>query len=557
MVNLPKSEAFRRSVSNETWKQFAKSMRSKLAMLVVAIVAIAAVVRLDAMKAELRDTREKKYGAVQVAAQLKGDALLAGPAERLAKKNERYATSDEVFNAILAETPYAAELATKRTSIRDAYAGRIGKTDKDIRSAVTAEPATDAVQVAELKTRLDKHKARRAELIAARTGELTEAEQSAAEYAATLRRAFDQSNVAEAAKSVFRVSKNESLNGFARRVVDPDHPLSILYDVLWYASLVIGVLSLVALLLTPLFKTLPVMGADEKFMDQIRGLFGRVPRSIGAGIARVAAMTIGTAAIVSVAATAPSSPLYESGLLPPRIEQEASQPSAGTPETKGTVVPPPGEVTEPIKKQEPDPRVETLLTDVATLKSDNEAHKSAFAAHQESLEKLEPLPVKVATLAEEERVQKDQLETSFGVMHTRLGAVDERAESAGLKADFAERKAIEVSQQVDEAGKRIAESAAAIEAGIDLPLKVGERPALVRSVLGFDRYRVTEASESYVRRAGAPAEILAAVRSMAGDAVMTNDALRLELRQRVCGSSTNCETYVTWRGTVLRAARQQ
>lgn len=556
MVHLPKSNAFRRSVSKETWTQFARSMRSKLAMLAVAIVAISAVVRLDAMKAELRDTREKKYSAVRVAAHLKGNALLAGPVGRLAKKNERYATADEVFNAILAETTQVVDLAAARTTIRDAYAARIGKTDQGIRDAVTAEPASDTAND------LQKLKTRRAELIAVRAAELTEAEQNAAAYASTLRRAFDDSNVAEAAKSVFRVSENESLNDFARHVVDPDHPLSILYDVLWYASLVLGVLSLVALLLTPLFKTLPVIGADEKFMDQIRGIFGRVPRSIGAGIARVAAMTIGTAAIVSVAATAPSSPLYESGLLPPRIEQEASEPLVkGTSTSETTSTAGPDEVTGPSdggqEEQVPDPRVDTLLTDVATLKGDNEAHKNAFAAHKESLDKLAPLPVRVATLAEEERAQKDQLETSFGVIHTRIGDVDERAESAGLKADFAERKAVEVSQQVDQAGKRIAESAAAIEAGIDLPLKVGERPALIRSMLGFDRYRVTEASVTYVRRAGAPEEILAAVRAMAGGAVMTNDALRLELRQRVCGSSTNCAAHVAWRGTVLRAARPQ
>src|ERR1700741_1181611 len=119
MVHLPESKAFRPSVSRETRKQFAKSMRSKLAMLAVAIVAIAMVVGLDAMKRELRDTREKKYSAELVAAQLKGNALLAGPAERAAKKNERYATADDVFNAILAETSHAKDLAAARIAIRD------------------------------------------------------------------------------------------------------------------------------------------------------------------------------------------------------------------------------------------------------------------------------------------------------------------------------------------------------------------------------------------------------------------------------------------------------
>ncbi|MDP9193318.1 MAG: hypothetical protein M3P06_16595 [Acidobacteriota bacterium] len=532
-------------------------MRSKLAMLAVAIVAIAAVVGLDAMKRELRDTREKKYSAKLVAEQLKGNALLAVPAERAAKKNDRYATADDVFNAILAETSHAKKLAEARTAIRDAYAVRIAANYQEIRGALTAGPATDKDAA---KDAFDLLKANRAELIAARTAELTEAEQIAAAYVANLRRELDDSNVAETAKSAFRVSKNESLNNFAKRIADPDHPLSILYDVLWYASLVLGVLSLVALLLTPLFRTLPVLGADETFMNQIRGIFGRLPSSIGAGIARVAAMTIGTAAIVSVAATAPSSPLHESGLLPPRIEREESV-KTGTQTTTTTAEPRHGEekkADEDVRKEpEPDARVDTLIADVEQLKSDNQAHRNVFASHQESLEKLEPLPVRVATLAEEEQAQREQLETSFGAIHTRIGGVDERAESAGLKADFAEKKAVEVSQQVDQAGKRIAESAAAIEAGVDLPLKVGERPAVLRSLLGFDRYRVTEASVSYVRRAGAPEEIIAAVRAMAGDAVMSNDALRLDLRQLVCGSATNCKVYVEWRGTVLRAARLQ
>ena len=60
---------------------------------------------------------------MRVAAQLKDNDLLSGPAGRLAKKNERYATPDDVFNAILAETSYAADLAEKKTISRDAYAG--------------------------------------------------------------------------------------------------------------------------------------------------------------------------------------------------------------------------------------------------------------------------------------------------------------------------------------------------------------------------------------------------------------------------------------------------
>jgi hypothetical protein len=563
MAQLPESEAFRQSVSDEVRTQFLRSIRSKLAMLAVAIAAIAIVLALDTLKAKFRETREKPYSASAILTNLK-DPELSRAAMILAKNGGQYATPDDAFNALLGETTVAAELAAKQKKSRDAYALRIATIDQSIREAVIAEPAKDEEAA---KKALDRLKARRADLVAARTANLAEAEQDTAERLASLRRVFDGARVAQRSKATFSVSRNHRLNDFAKHVVDPEHPLSIIYDVLWYASLVVAVLAFVALLLAPLFRALPVTGANDTFMDQIRGIFARAPRAIGSGAVRVAVMSIGTAAVVSLATTAPSSPLYGGVLAPVQVETHE------TVKTETLTV-----VHEKTGETKPDPLIAALRTEVDQLKADKEAQEQKLAAHDATLLGLEPVPVQIATLAGDAQEQKDQVASRFGSVKSDLGTVrtavgevgvraeaadvnakaaDVKAEAADVKADFAQRKAAEVGAQVEEAGRQIGERAASIEDGVYLPYRVGERPPAVKTILGFDRYRVTSATVIYVRKAGAPEEVVNAVTSMEGESVMTNDALRLDLRRRVCDADVNCKSYVAWRGTVLRAARLQ
>ncbi len=86
---------------------------------------------------------------------------------------------------------------------------------------------------------------------------------------------------------------------------------------------------------------------------------------------------------------------------------------------------------------------------------------------------------------------------------------------------------------------------------------MGERSGFLTSLLSFERYRVTAASVTFVEKAGAPEEVVAAMRSLEDGGDMSNDALRLALRQELCGAQSNCELHVAWRDTVLRAARRQ
>lgn len=564
MAQLPESDAFRRSVSNEVRTQFIRSLGAKLAMLAVAVAAISVVLALDTLKAKFRETREKPYRAAAILEQVTHPELAAA-AMLLVKKDGQYATPDDAFTALLAETTCARDLAAAQKTIRDAYAVRIDAMDVAIREAVTADPANDGKEEDVAKKRLDGLKARRADLVAARAANLIEAEQGAAVRVAWLRRSFDDARVAERSRATFRVSQNRRLNAFAKHVVDPEHPLSIIYDVLWYASLVVGVLAFVALLLTPLFRALPVSGANDTFMDQIRGVFSRAPRAIVAGAVRVAMLSIGTAAAVSLATTAPSSPLYGSPLVT-QAERETHETKV---ETKTQTV---------IQKDGKDARIDALLAKIDKLEAEKEGQEKQLAAHEARLVVLEPVPVQVAALAVDAQEQKEQVESTFGSVKADLGTVktaageagvraeeagvkarvaDEKADVADLKADFAQKKAAEVSEQVEEAGRQIGERAASIEDAVYLPYRVGERPAAMTTILGFDRYRVTAATVIYVRKAGAPEEVVNAVTSMEGESVMTNDALRLDLRRRVCDAEVNCESYVAWRGTVLRAARLQ
>jgi hypothetical protein len=563
MAQLPESEAFHQSVSDEVRTQFLRSIRSKLGMLAVTIAAIAVILGLDALKAQFRETREKPYSAAAILTNLT-DRELARAAMIEAQKGSQYATPDEAFNAILAETSYGADLAAAQKTSREAYALRIDAADRSIRDALTAEPPEGEKEIKAVKERLDRLKARRADLVAARAANLAEAEQTAAVRVAALRRSFDDARVTERSRATFTVSQNRRLNELAKHIVDPEHPLSIIYDVIWYASLVVGVLAFVALLLAPLFRILPMTGANDTFMDQIRGLFARAPRAIGAGVMRVAVMSIGTAAVVSLAVTAPSSPLYGSALGTPAGQETQETTTTDTVQTT-TVI---SSTSGPDK---PDPRIDALRTAVDQLTADKEAQEKKLASHDAALQSLEPVPMQIATLAGDAQAQKQQVQSTFGTVKTAIGEVgvhaesagrkaesaDLKAESADLKAEFAQKTAAEVSVQVTAAGRQITERAASIEDGIYLPYRVGERPPAMKTVLGFDRYRVTGATVIYVRKAGAPEEVVGAVTAMEGDTVMTNDALRLDLRRRVCGREVNCTSYTVWRGTVLRAARLQ
>jgi len=645
MTELPNSNEFRAAVQRELRVQYTRSIKRKTAVLLVVIAGLVTIYGLDRMKLKLKETRETPYLASDVAEYLKTDPLLGEAAKKLpagerytdakalfeallARTDSAAAAAkektgiraayvelagidrrireaavaatipgvtkeEEARSAVAALRVRRAELIATRTAeiaeadknaaprIRAAYAKPLARIDEEIQTAVIADPQPETKVADGAKALLATLKARRAELIAARAGELNEAEQSAAANVAALQRTFDELGVAEGAKSKFEPTTNERLDRFLGHLADPEHPLSIIYDMLWYAGLIVAVLALAALLLTPLFRILPIAGVEDPIMDRVRGLFGRAPRSVGTSVARLAAMVIGTAAVVSVATTAPSSPAMTSALLSPppaAAEMEAaakdreSTPRPPNERESGKVLPP----ANPVPSSDPPPQQPTpqtpqpppgvladngclneLICAVRQLESDNAIQRERLKVHEEALTMLAPFPARVANLVQEEKEQVDQLEDFFGETREEIAGANESAAKAAVQAQKAADDAATVERDLDSARRLLEKRADGIEAGLLLPYKLGERPPLLASLLGFDHYRVTDASVAFMEKAGAPSSVVEAVRAMKSGGDLSNDELRQRLRQQLCGGSVNCDNHLAWRDTVLRAARRQ
>jgi hypothetical protein len=491
----------------------------------------------------------------------------AGAAEAEEAKNDLAALKARRAEVITARTAELAEMKkSAQAAVQKRYAGRLASIDEAIRAAVTAAPSAAVSAAEKARATLTSLKAQRADLIAARAAELSEAEQGATAKTASLQQAFNGLNVAVNAKTRFKPSGNERLDKFVEHVVDPDHPLSIIYDVFWYACLIIGVIAFVALILTPLFKTLPVGGAEEPFMDQVRNLFQRAPRVAGPAIARLATLAIGTAAIVGVAANAPSSPANSFAVASSEQTSVTSQTTVTTATTTSTTLPPKPPVVDPpppvVTKDPPpvvpDPRIDEIATDVKDLKTDNASHKTKLAT-------LAPVPEQITALRGVDEEHKQKIENVFADAEDAKKRADgakltadtakSTADTAKSEAEDAKASVGNVKVLVDAATTTINTKAAAIEEGVVVPFRVGERPSALRSFLGFDSYRVTDASAVYVEKAGAPQTVVDAVKAMKQTADVTNADLRRQFRSLICAGATNCELYVEWQSTVLRAAR--
>lgn len=616
MVKLPESAEFRRSVFDEAWRQFRKSVGMKVAVLAVGVVAISVVVGLDFLKRELRDSVQKPYRAAVVADQatavqssLKDKvaaADLAAAAEKLKAHdalvaNDGYSTSEDLYNALLAQTTYANDAVTQQQKIRATFDKLIRDVDPSVdqraaalsdavagaMKSVAASPGVRAAAdkaIEEAKKGLEAAKNNRAELIAARTARLAEVDQSVAANRTAFRLAFEGSRIAETARKRFEVASSyEKLNAFAKNLADPDHPLSILYDVIWYAALVVAVLALVALLLAPIFKAIPVAGADETFKGKLSNILGRAPTLVGKGVISVAAATIGTAAVLSVATTAPSSPLYESKVIwttesgpkqpetpgngphgtPPPIASTTgttSGPSSSTDTGTTTTTTTSTTTTSTTSSCIPacevvpatDTRVDALLSDVDNMKQRGSEAASQF---DKRITAIEGLSQRLTTFASEESAQKTELNQTFATIRDRLSSDEKRVSAAEVNADFAQQSAMAAQQALNAASRKIETRADAIETGVVLPYQIGERPGVLQTLFGFDRYRVSTASKSFLQKAGAPENVVTAVSEIAGPKVLTNDELREKLRLKLCGGRENCPDYLAWRATVLRAAR--
>lgn len=525
-------------------REWLASIGLKCVLLVISAAAIWTLVRLDRLKAHLNETRSKPYTAETIAAHLRtasANPALQAEMEVLAAalKNVRpgrtFASTDEAFAAIYEHAPGEKTRRAEEAEIRKRYEAPLAA----VNTALTS-------LLAQRTSSFDKDFSRqfglRTSLISARAVELRDAQQSAAAIRSALKDAWDRSNPAQA-RVPYAYFQAKALNAAAKHMVDPDDPLSILYDVLWYAALIIGVLTFATLVLAPVFRAVPLNGADESWGEKLRSLLSRAPRALSAGSSLLAG-AIGAAAIVGASAALPSSPLQETGFVaPPRAEEpkNAAAEKEKKPETDKSTPPPDTEV-------------------LTTIRNDITAIRNAIATLGPPVVVEPPRDDRVLTrvieLAENVESTVGGLHQQIGQAETDIGTEIGRARtSVEGKVAAVDARTQNVEAQLGGAGSRFDARAGEVESTAILPHRLGERPSLLASTFGFDRYEITPEAIAFLKKVGAPPDVEAAVNAL-GSARYSNDELRLALRARLCNPpSRNCDVYLAWRNTVLRAAR--
>lgn len=543
------------------------NLQLKFILLVVGVIAIGALVLLDQMKARLNETRRKPYSHDSVEAHLSAaasnpawkaemEALLAAMKEL--RRDATFATTDEAFSAINQHTTAEKARRIEEAGVRQRYAGPLKAVDAELAKLLAANP-----RPAEFDKSFATHFASRTSLISARAVELQDAQQTANLVRTALKEAWDRSNPSQA-RVPYTFFGVKGLDSVANHIVDPEDPLSIIYDVLWYAALIIGVMAFAALVLAPIFRAVPLTGAEDSFGERVRGFLSRAPRALSTGSSLLAA-AVGAAAIVGASAALPSSPLQEARFVPPRLEgsnSPADKTKDGTTEATPPDVPQ-SPLTEDRRTSEPVPPDDTLTTihnDITAIRNAINAFETRIDAHEHGPIAPPPPDDRVITRVIE---LADKIESNVAGLHQQIEQGDEDI----MKYVGASRTAVEtritgvetrtknVETQLAGAGTQIDARAKELDGAIILPHMLGERPSFLAGTLGFDRYEVTPATVMFLEKLGAPPVVRTAVTSL-GSARYSNDELRLALRAALCKPpSRNCDLYIAWRNTVLRAAR--
>ncbi len=555
-------------------RECAANLKLKFILLAVGVIAIGTLVLLDQLKNHLNETRRRPYSYGSVEKHLLAaasnptwkaemGALLAGMKEL--RPDATFVSTDEAFSAINQHTETEKSRRIEEEGIRQRYAGPLKAVEAELARLLAANPRPPTFDK-DFATQF----ASRTSLISARAVELQDAQQTATAVRTGLKEAWDRSNPSQA-KVPYAYFGVKGLDSVAKHMVDPDDPLSIIYDVLWYAALIIGVMAFAALVLAPVFRAVPLTGAEDSFGERVRGFFSRAPRALSTGSSLLAA-AVGTAAIVGASAALPSSPLQETRFVSPRLEEpnlpsdkakDATTTTDATPPDDSQASPPDSDHT-----SDPAPPNDTLTTirnDITTIRNAISAFETRVNAHEHPIVEhpiVEPSPpddrviTRVIELADKventvnglhQQIERGDEEIRTHIGHSRT-AVEAKIAGVDARTQSVENKLAGAGAQIDARAKEL-------DAAIILPHMLGERPSFLAGTLGFDRYEVTPATLMFLEKLGAPADVQRAVTNL-GSTRYSNDEVRLALRAALCTPpSHNCDVYLAWRDTVLRAAR--
>jgi hypothetical protein len=124
-------------------------------------------------------------------------------------------------------------------------------------------------------------------------------------------------------------------NEFTKQLLDHKHPLHLVFDLFWYASLLVTVICLGAFLVSAFFNVLGIPGISEAFEEKKKKLFDfGEGRGALAAAATVAVVGVGT--IAGTVGSASSSPWMHSNLLAASIVGSEGNAGYGSVGLKGT-----------------------------------------------------------------------------------------------------------------------------------------------------------------------------------------------------------------------------
>lgn len=560
MVDDKVEVALREQASREFWK----SVVLKVLFLVVSALALGLIVLLDKMKTTLHDTTKKPYAheAIVAAIGKSGSEALTKAAADPHLTGKRYATPEEAFVAINQFTQAERDLRTRTNEITDRYKSSLVTVDAEIaRLLGEKEKSKDiALQLAVRTT-----------LTNARTAELNEAQQAAASARAALKWSYDDVDFGDA-KTHYVFFHEETLDAVGARIVDPDDPLNVIYDSLWYGALIIGVLTFAALVLSPVFRAIPLAGVDDSMAERLKTLIARGPRMMRTA-SGIAAAAVGAAVIVGAAAALPSSPLREAGLAPDNAYSDDAEKRLGaqTPPNTTTATATATDTGDGSTITTTDTGMEGLRHDLTLLQQTLSDHDSGDTSHGVLVAMLKTRPVDPDDLV---RRMGEQFDGKVGALGRTLAARDTAIQSkfdetqrliasdikpavqhTELLTESLDSRVTAMDKNVTDVGNAIGARAAGIEDVAFLPNRLGERPSAVAALVGFDRYRVTEASTSLLEKLQVPTDVNAVVATL-GTSVHSGDDVRRALRRGVCPpTNQDCPAYRTWINRVLRATR--
>jgi hypothetical protein len=517
-MNDSKSDGVGFDIRAEVLKRTRTSFGKKTKAVVAIVVALVVVSQLNSAKQADDNYRARRYVVTPKLLDALNHAIpelpqLRAIAAEEAKKGTRVNSMDALFELLYAETEDAKRSAGDRKALSDKRTSEINSLSAQIDTFTDDKNGGHETQLASLIYS-------RAMAAAQRAADLAQFDAQAASQKAKLRDAFEDlypERFALTSRPVFSDDKTATINAVQSAFFDEKHPIHTVFDVFWYASLIVAVLGLVYLVLVPLYRLLPFGGVQDAMEKRYEDLFSRgasspvseaVSSTVRSGIGVISAIVISAAALGGPIAHAAGNPLSD-GFQPNShanedrgARQQTTKPGYGGDETKkpqhddktlppdgsgGGDTKPPNTNTPPVTTLPPITSCPTdCMADVGQQIAILEKNYANLAARQMPSLDVYATKAELAT-AVKQHSESESVARDLAIQQAVIADVSREsraiadAVNAHASVEAMERQKLE--SQVTRLDTRSVSHALA-----------ADRPSVVDRIIGVDRYVVTPAA---------------------------------------------------------------